>query len=74
MPDRAAQAVVKRFWGDYQPVDTTATSMMPIERFMQYKRLNDRGWQRIIERHGPDGAQQYREAMRELGRGLGLED
>ena len=74
MPDRAAQAVVKRFWGDYEPQQAQASQMAPIERFMQYKRINPQGWQRIIARHGPDGAQQYRDAMRDLGRGLGLED
>ena len=73
MPDEAARAVVKRFWGDYEPPSPTK-GMAPIERLMQYRRINQRGWENIIRKHGPDGARQYREAMQELGHELGLED
>ena len=73
MPDRAAQAVIRRFWGDDLPAQTAPT-LAPIERFMQYKRLNNQGWRRFISAHGPEGAEQYRAYMRALGRELGLEE
>lgn len=74
MPDPTFQAIIRRFWGDRDPMEARdAMPMEPIERYMQFRRLNDRGWGRIIRMHGPDGAQQYRDAMRELGKTLGLE-
>ena len=75
MPDRAAQAVVKRFWGETDKFAApSGFEPAPIERYMQFRRLNNQGWKRIIGMHGVEGAQQYRDAMRDLGKNLGLEE
>ena len=72
MPDRAALAVIRRHWGDLP--ERAVPDAAPIERYMQFKRLNNAGWRNIIGAYGPDGAQEYRDAMRKLGQTLGLED
>ena len=74
MPDRAALAVIRRHWGDSPERSGGVTDAAPIERYMTFKRLNNSGWRNIIGAYGPDGAQEYRDAMRKLGQTLGLED
>jgi hypothetical protein len=74
-PDEAARAVVQRFWGDRGPSASAGVPHRePIERYMDFRRINNDGWRNIISAYGPDGAQEYREAMRRLGQTLGLED
>lgn len=74
MPDEAALAVIRQIWGDRPESPAPADNISPTERFLQYKRLNTHGWARLIARKGLQGVREYRDAMRELGKGLGLED
>ena len=72
MADEAAKAVIRRYWGNRAPIDTTARQA-PIEQYLEYKGINPGGWGRIIQSQGKEDAQAYREAMQQIGRDLGLE-